>query len=208
MKTLCAFGLCLIALTWAHGRASAQAPGNLREVFEALDANGDGQIEREEVPDDGRKAFDRLLKQGDANRDGKLAAEELRDLSEEVRAALGDEAVGAGEVRQRLLKMDRDGDGKVQKSEFDGPAEAFRRLDRDDDGAITPKDFQRPAQPAANALPPAMRRLDRNGDGKIERKEFPGRPAMFSKLDRNNDGVLSAAELRNARDGIEKAKKP
>ena len=49
-----------------------------------LDANNDRVIERAEVPEAGRKAFERLLNHGDANHDGKLEAEEFRDLLQKV----------------------------------------------------------------------------------------------------------------------------
>lgn len=46
----------------------------------------------------------------------------------------GPDPRGRGGFVQRL---DRDGDGKVSKNEFDGPAHHFRKLDRDGDGFLS-----------------------------------------------------------------------
>ena len=46
----------------------------------------------------------------------------------------GKEPPSAAEFIKRL---DKDGDGKVSKEEFDGPAEHFEKLDKNDDGYIT-----------------------------------------------------------------------
>lgn len=57
----------------------------LREMFLDLDTNRDNAIEREEVPPSARSSFDRLLKRGDDNKNGKLEAEEYRALVEDLR---------------------------------------------------------------------------------------------------------------------------
>ncbi len=196
-------GLCLAVLILCPKPANAQAPGNFREIFAQLDANGDRVIDPNEVPEEGRQAFKRLLRRADSNENGKLEAEEFRDLGEQLREALTSNPANAEALRQRLARMDKNGDGKIDRKEFSGPQKFFDRLDRDGDGVLTPDDRgDGPAKPAgATPLPAAVRRLDKNGNGKIERGEFPGRPAVFSRLDRNNDGVLSAGELKNGLGG-------
>jgi len=78
------FALCftLGLATLAPGQTPKQpaTPTPWRDLFMELDANNDRVIERAEVPEAGRKAFERLLNHGDANHDGKLEAEEFRDL--------------------------------------------------------------------------------------------------------------------------------
>src|SRR4051812_20278332 len=59
-------------------KAEGAAP--LRDLFLELDANSDRVIDRQEVPESSRKAFDTLLKYGDADHDGKLEAAEYRTL--------------------------------------------------------------------------------------------------------------------------------
>lgn len=206
MKSFCTLGLCLTALILNTKPANAQAPGNLREVFLQLDSNGDQVIDRNEVPKEGRDAFDRLLKKADTNKDRKLQIDEFRALNLQMREALGNGG-DADALRQRLARLDKNGDGKVEKSEFKGTPELFDRLDRNNDGVLTAEDRPggAPDAPSANTLPTALRRLDKNGNGKIERKEFPGRPAAFSRLDKNDDGSLSPQELKNANGQLLKA---
>jgi EF hand len=36
-----------------------------------------------------------------------------------------------------IRRLDRDGDGRISREEFDGPADHFGHLDRDEDGFIT-----------------------------------------------------------------------
>ncbi|GIW87685.1 MAG: hypothetical protein KatS3mg108_2009 [Isosphaeraceae bacterium] len=210
----------LSSTTWA------QEPivDRLRSAVEQLDANADGVLERSEIPEEGLPAFDRLLRRGDTNNDGKLDTPELRSLGERVRGLAG--MAGAG--GQRLRTMDANQDGKVSRDEFRGPAALFDRLDADKDGVLS-GDELRPARPGATRPgdrpagppvgrpggPPASRpdagpnapgprrlaNLDQNGDGKISRDEFRGPAALFDRLDADKDGVLSGDELRPARPG-------
>jgi Ca2+-binding EF-hand superfamily protein len=212
----------LLSLVVAGDRSSAQqTPGvaNFREAFLRLDANGDTMLEENEVPEEGREAFQRLLKRGDANKDGKLDGEELRALTAKLRA-LGNPAG----IAQRLRSMDKDGDGRISRAEFSGPAQTFTRLDADKDEFLSREEFARlPDRPTADPAPPkpetgqpekpepqtpaseaspatdqprpaqAIRRLlsmDADGDGRVSRDEFKGRPTAFGRLDANKDGFL------------------
>jgi len=77
-----ALSFTLAVATLASGQTPKQLANTTpwRDLFMDLDANNDRVIERAEVPEAGRKAFERLLNHGDANHDGKLEAEEFRDL--------------------------------------------------------------------------------------------------------------------------------
>ena len=54
---------------------------NFIELFQQLDANGDMVIDRGEVPESGREAFEQLLKNTDSNKDGKIDRDEYRRCS-------------------------------------------------------------------------------------------------------------------------------
>ncbi len=132
---LCASSLVGLALAQAAKKKQA---ASFRELFLELDVNRDRAVEREEVPPSGRAAFDRLLKQGDHNKNGKLEAEEYRDLLLDLREF--GELVRKKAVA-RFQSMDKDHDGKVSREEFSGPRRRFDVLDHNSDGQITEQEF-------------------------------------------------------------------
>jgi Ca2+-binding EF-hand superfamily protein len=178
--------------------ATQAGPQRLRESIQRLDANGDGVIDPAEVPDAAKPAFERLLRRGDTNQDGRLDAEEIRALAGRARGAAGGVAAAFAD---RLKAMDKDGDGKVTREEFTGRAALFDRLDTNKDGVLSPEDRPSGAprpQPgaAAGERLRRLRAMDKDGDGAISREEFEGPAALFDRLDANKDGRLSRDELR------------
>jgi arylsulfatase A-like enzyme len=122
-----------------------------------------------------------------------------------------------------VSRLDRDGDGKVSRKEFDGPVEAFDRLDANQDGFLTdnegplgpppgerapppgagpeqaPRRAMTPRQGPGNAgTPPFLQRFDRNRDGKVTREEFDGPARRFTTLDRDGNGSVSKDEAAQA----------
>jgi Ca2+-binding EF-hand superfamily protein len=210
-------GVCEVA------RAQDGAAINYREMFLQLDVNADTMIERDEVPEAGRTAFDKLLKLGDTDKDGRLAASELRALGERARQ-MG--ALGAGILLQRFKAIDKDGDDKVSRDEFPGPKPLFDRLDSDKDGLLTRDEVAKAqagktsepdkavgksdqANPGDGSKPPApigaskaetggfgarLKAMDKDGNGKITRDEFTGPPNRFDLLDADKDGTVTPIE--------------
>src|SRR5438067_248355 len=80
-------GLVLLAGGAVAARAQQAGGINYVELFIQLDANGDMIVERSEVPESGRAAFETLLKHADANKDGKIDREEYRDTLMSLREA-------------------------------------------------------------------------------------------------------------------------
>jgi Ca2+-binding EF-hand superfamily protein len=134
-------GLGLVGLALAQ--AAKNQAEQFRELFLELDANHDNAIEREEVPASARPAFERLLKRGDDNHNGKLEAEEYRAVLQDLHA-FNEEA--KKKAVARLKSMDRNGDGKVAREEFTGPKERFDQLDRDGDGFLSQQEIVAAAQ--------------------------------------------------------------
>jgi hypothetical protein len=63
---------------------------------------------------------------------------------------------GPGTGRQGfVVRLDRDGDGKVSREEFDGPAHHFDHLDRDGDGYLG--EDEAPPHPPPGGDPPPRR---------------------------------------------------
>lgn len=190
--TLLALGLLALPLPTAATAQQGPAAAEFRAAFLKLDANGDTVLERDEVPEAGRAAFDRLRLRGDANRDGKLDAPEMRALGQKLRA-LGGPGVAPAARPARLKAMDRNGDGVVSKAEFTGPAPLFDRIDADKDGALTMQEARafaaraqgprpkakQPKEPGAGAPGPTsggFQKRDLDGDGKPGNAEARRRP--------------------------------
>ncbi len=120
-------------LATAQTAKKAANPTPFQDLFLELDANSDRVIELSEVPESAHAAFHRLLKHGDSNHDGKLEATEYRDLLQRVNfnAAL------TPEQRERRFKnLDKNGDGKLDRQEFQGGPARFDLLDRNRDGFL------------------------------------------------------------------------
>ena len=172
----------------------AQMQQTLRETFDRLDANGDMVIERSEVPEAALPAFEKLLKAGDTNKDGKIQIEEMRTIYQSGMRA------NPALMKERLAAMDTDKDGKVSKAEFTGIPANFARMDADSDGFLSKDEIDRASKAMGAATAPAeqiqrLKAMDTDKDGKITRAEFKGQPGMFARLDKNQDGVISADEM-------------
>lgn len=161
-----------------------------------MDADGDGTISRDEYKGP-PEAFEKL----DADADGSLTMEEARKMMR---------------VMQELAweKVDRD--------------EMFSAIDQDGDGVVTKDEFKaaplgeivgRPMMQARSAFGMGgrggegqtgrqggfLQRLDKDGDGKISLEEVPEeRKQMFQHMDQNADGFIDEAEIKQARDRMQK----
>jgi Ca2+-binding EF-hand superfamily protein len=143
-------GLTVVFATGLVGLALAQVANQqaqqFRDLFLDLDSNHDNVIEPDEVPASARPAFERLLRRGDDNRNGKLEAEEYKSVLQELRA-FGEQA--KKKAVERFKAMDRDGDGKVSREEFTGPKARFDQLDRNGDGSLSQQELVAGAQAKA-----------------------------------------------------------
>jgi Ca2+-binding EF-hand superfamily protein len=200
MRTVRAVGIGLALFLLPGGAVIARAqnagPINFQELFLQLDANGDRVIDRGEVPDSGRAAFETLLKNGDTNKDGRLDQDEYRSLLSALRDA-------AGSLSSRFAELDKNGDGKLSRDEFAGPPGLFGRLDADGDGTISKDEAARaPAGPGGALFADRIRAMDKNGDGKVSRDEFIGPPQLFDRLDTNKDGAIGPEDRPGGPDGV------
>jgi Ca2+-binding EF-hand superfamily protein len=118
-----------------------------------------------------------LLPEIDANEDGRLTIRELWHLT----TILG--------------TFDRDGDGRVAKTELVPTLRVSFGL-----GPIVHRQLAtvrgvHPAAPTDRRAPPEwFTRMDRNQDGDLSPREFLGGKEQFSLLDKNEDGLISVAE--------------
>ncbi len=189
-------------------------PGGFRRpnpMFEALDADGDGEINAAEL----KKAIV-ALKKLDADGDGRITLAEVTPQG-------GPGGMFGGDPAQMVDRMfeqsDKDGDGMISKEEMpDGyGARMLENADKDGDGKVSKEEATTAMEDTRNHFrggpggggpgnpgggggadnPQAMiQKYDKNGDGKLSAQEVPEQmKRMLQGGDANNDGLIDQAEL-------------
>lgn len=204
--------IAAIALSLFATTAMAQAGHSQRP---ALDANGDGVIDRAEAAKHPRLVamFDRL----DRNGDGRLDADERPQWKGRHHRGPRHGMRHAGPER-----LDTDGDGRLSRGEIaaakfpgrDGThplLKHFDAIDANRDGYIVRGELRAWHERQRTQREAEMRKrfderfaaADLNGDGKLSRVEvaekMPRLADRFAWLDENRDGFLDRGELRPAR---------
>jgi Ca2+-binding EF-hand superfamily protein len=200
MKTkLATLSIALCALMSASAFA-ADRPGH-RGGLAMLDTDKSGTISQAEACAGPRGAEGLLCKNFaaiDANKDGQLSKDELKELGE---------ALGARKARP---KLDTDGNGSLSQAEAcNGPKGAdgamcknFAALDTNKDGALSKEELR--AGKMAFVAHQGVKRLDTDGNGAISQAEACNGPRgaqgkvclNFEAMDANKDGSLSRDEMR------------
>jgi hypothetical protein len=166
-----------------------QAQDEMR--FRGMDANGDGRITRAEW-----RGNDRSFRNNDWNNDGVLSGDEVRvgatRPNRQGGAAAEDDFFDWTDAGFRDL--DRNRDGRINRSEWQYDAQTFTRADRNRDNVLSRSEFLGYDSEEDVAGTSRFDELDVNNNGRIERREWQGTREAFDWLDRNNDGWLSRAE--------------
>lgn len=189
-----------------YGQPPSAAGPSPNAMFDAIDVDRDGAITVREL----RKAVV-ALKQFDADKDGKITRDEVLGGPPNPQAAV-----------DRVMENDRDGDGKLSKSELPRQLESLLKSgDTNGDGALDRGElanamqglqpqlgmptgigggnglrgqggFNGDPRPGVN-----LSQYDRNGDGQLSADELPQQMrGMLRGTDQNGDGQLSAQEMQ------------
>jgi Ca2+-binding EF-hand superfamily protein len=193
--------------------------GDAKAMFERSDANQDGKLTQDEVPE----RLWAFISKADADKDGAVTPEEMAVAAKnrpETPNPAGDKG---GQMFERL---DKNTDGKI--SEAEAPAEVWARLskaDADKDGAVSKEemgnvmrqmgDKGRPGGkggPGEGGPGAMFGKFDADKDDKLSESEVPGEVwAKLRNADVDADGFVSKAELGkvySAREGRGDAPKP
>ena len=190
------------------------------ELFETIDANGDGLVSEEEVQavkeerqatrearvaERAQNMAEKALETFDANADGVLDAGELETM---FASRAGQKGKGAKGARGGQGK--KGGPGRAMKMLGE---EALAQFDTDNDGKVSRDEAQAQREEIRAALEAKkaelQSRFDLDGDGALsddERKTLRatvGAERRVARADLNRDGVLDADELRGATELID-----
>jgi Ca2+-binding EF-hand superfamily protein len=118
-------------------------------MFRRLDANGDGKVTPDEVPEPRRERFKQLLRRGDRDGDGALDREEFVKVMSAImaRQKAGGPPQGRPDAKRLFARLDKNGDGKLTADEGPQERRAFverliRRGDKNNDQALSLEEFE------------------------------------------------------------------
>jgi Ca2+-binding EF-hand superfamily protein len=176
------------------GGERADGPRDPEEIFNKIDRDGDGKIKLDDVPEERRERFSKMMEAGDANKDGVLTKEEFVAAAKKMRRDGGDKRPegndGPGRDGKRPPEEFAAGEGK---GPGDGKGPGGRGPGQGGPGQGGPGG---PGGQGGRMMGgPLMRALDADGDGKISKSEIENAAKALAKLDKNGDGELTREEL-------------
>jgi hypothetical protein len=195
--------------------------------FKQLDVDKNGTLDKAEAVGDSddrrRDSFARQFEDWDSNSDGKVTKQEHSAFLQRSRKPVesrinlkaepvgnrlftaldinGDNQLGLREMRsvsKRLVKLDRNGDGKISQTEVPGNVNLDLSLgDRGLLGGMVMVYREGTSLARRSVIvkgPDWFKRMDRNSDGDVTLKEFLGNAEQFKKIDKNKDGFIEPSE--------------
>jgi Ca2+-binding EF-hand superfamily protein len=126
-----------------RGAGPVASADDLTDSLMAFDRDGDGNLVRAEVPDRFQGLFDR----GDANKDGALSREELKQIASSTAQNEGGPGRGGrgrgGPMLDPLMRaLDSDRDGSLSAGEIAAAGDVLKTLDANGDGQLSAEEFR------------------------------------------------------------------
>jgi Ca2+-binding EF-hand superfamily protein len=156
---------------------SATPAFSAMDVFDRIDLDHNGKIDKQEFQSAVEKISDKL----DKNRDGYLDREEFK-------------TVKIPDIDRIFDTLDKNGEGRISRDKFIANSmKRFYKMDENGDSIIDRNEYRK----AAARL---FDKLDKNRDGYLDRDELralgvPDPDKVFDKLDVNKDGSVSKDEF-------------
>jgi hypothetical protein len=173
-------------VTYCARNAQSRNEQSRNMRFRRFDANGDGRISRNEWRGNAQ-SFSNF----DWNNDGVLSGDEVNS-----NRAWNDDNEGRNDnmaYDERFDYLDINGNGFVDRNEWDGGYNVFTRLDANNDRRLSRDEWESTNRPTNN-----FASVDLNRDGRIALSEWPWSHSSFDRQDTNGDGVVSRTEYRGA----------
>ena len=179
---------------------------NASAAFKTFDADGNGQVTKDEI-EVRREAFK------DARKAVRDASDAEKDKARDALHAAGPfKLPGAGRMFDRA---DTDKNGSLSQAEVLASAEkVFERRDSNKDGAIDTADARphkskghhgKGGEERAERM---LKRLDADNDGKVSQDEMLARASeTFERFDANKNGEVTKAEIDKKREAFRDARK-
>ena len=212
--------------TRGAGPRGGEMRDRLEAAFNRTDANSDGKISKDEVPEAMRERFGQMLERVGADSANKEQYFRFMAVAGVVQPPAGRRGDGRpGEGRPGMFRppvvaaLDADGDGELSAAEIEGASKALAKLDKNSDGKLSREELGPPGPmgPLGDRRPgdappgrgrfgeqfqARLKEADKNGDGKLSKEEIekadlpPFLTENFARMDRNSDGLLDQEELR------------
>ena len=213
------FGDLLVAYLDANhdGKVSSEEFSGLVKLFDTLDKDKDGYLTKEEMGGLFQVLIDARAKEagsgGATGRGGQPGQGGGGQGGQGARGSQGGQGGQGGgrAVMGQLPKfedLDKNKDGKISKSEWQGPPQFFDRIDENHDGFIDKAEWSRmqTRMGGGRVADLFINYLDVNHDGKISREEFARLTLLFPILDKDHTGYLTKEQMGGFFNAINQAK--
>jgi Ca2+-binding EF-hand superfamily protein len=164
-------------------KSAAETGAVSQPLVQAVDADGDGFITREE--------WDLFFVNHDEDKDDRLSMLEIQIARENV-AEKFEKSESLKQREALFRKFDRDQNNTIARNEWPASERAFRILDANRDGMLTKEEFLSVNGRYWNM---SFEDWDADGDRLITRDEWLDNDESFKRLDSDGNGVIDRKEF-------------